>query len=158
MTYYNDLKKRVVASSISIIAVTLLIIFSQYVVAQAIITVVLGILAILGIWEYVQLVKTKKIELSFWLLAVLTALFIIANYIAIVEHSFFVLVQIVVAAFFFAVFLFNFYRTQGAILNIATSFFGALYIVIPIGLMLKILYPPRSRPNLSMEGSGLLIS
>lgn len=141
MGHFYDLKKRMVVSSITAIATAFLILFANYMLAQWLIVLLLGTLAILSVWEYVQLVKAKKIELAFWLLAILTGLFILANYAAILDHRLSVLVQAVVVAFFFSVFLFNFYRIQGAILNVATSFFGALYIAVPIGLMLKILYP-----------------
>lgn len=147
MGNFSDLKKRVSIASIVITAVALLILFSQYRITQLIVVFMLGALAIVAMWEYVQLVKTKEIELPFWLLATLTGLFILAHYVAIIDPRLSVLIQIVVAAFFFVVFLFNFYHIQGAILYVSTSFFGALYIALPMALMLKILYPTSISPQ-----------
>jgi len=113
---------------------------------QFIIVAVVAALAIVGIWEYTQFLAIKKIVLPFWLLAMISGLFIFANYLEIVNASFGVLIPSVIAAFFFAVFLHNFYRVQGAILNIASCFFGAFYIVVPLGLLLKILYPASLSP------------
>jgi len=138
---FVDLKNRAIVSSICILLVALMVYLSNNPIVQFLIFVVVAVLAIIGLWEYVQLLKIKQIELPFWLLAALAGLYIFTNYLAIFNSSWSVLIQVVIALFFFAVFLHNFFRVQGAIINIAASFFGAFYIVVPLGLLLKILYP-----------------
>lgn len=141
MANFVDLKNRAIVSSICILLVALMVYLSNNPIVQFLIFVVVAVLAIIGLWEYVQLLKIKQIELPFWLLAALAGLYIFTNYLAIFNSSWSVLIQVVIALFFFAVFLHNFFRVQGAIINIAASFFGAFYIVVPLGLLLKILYP-----------------
>ncbi len=138
---FSDLKKRVIISTICVVVVAILIYFSNNAIVQLVAMVVVGALAITGIWEYVQLLKIKNIELPFWLLSTLTGLFIIANYLTVLSLGFSIVLQCVVVVFFFSVFIYNFYKIHGAIIKIAATFFGAFYIVMPIGLMLRILYP-----------------
>lgn len=141
MDSFVDLKMRFFVSSITLFIVSLLIYFAEHPVLQVMITCIVAILGIVALWEYINLLKTKKIDLPFWLLATLAGIYIFANYLSTLQEGFQVFVNGVVVAFFFAVFLYNFYKIEGAIISIATSFFGTLYIIVPLGLLLKILYP-----------------
>jgi phosphatidate cytidylyltransferase len=138
---FVDLKNRFIVSTISVVVTGALIVFSLNPIVQFLITVLIAGLAIVGIWEYVHLLKTKKIVIPFWLLSSLAALFVFANYLAILNIGFSALTGVAIVAFFFAILLYNFSKIEGAITNIATCFFGAFYIVFPLGLMLRILYP-----------------
>lgn len=141
MANFADLKKRILVSSICIALVALMVYLANNPIVQFVIFIVVGTLAIIGLWEYVHLLKFKKIDLPFWLLSTLVGFYVFANYLSLFDKNWSVLIQIAIAAFFFSIFLFNFYRVQGAIVNISASFFGALYIVVPLGLLLKVLYP-----------------
>jgi phosphatidate cytidylyltransferase len=138
---FFDLKNRFIVSSISIAFTAVLIAFSLNPFVQFFIAIAIAALAVVGIWEYARLVKTKKIDLPLWLLSLLAVLFVLANYLAIRNIGFSVLTGVAIAAFFFAIFLYNFSKIEGAIVNIATCFFGVFYVVFPLGLMLRILYP-----------------
>ncbi len=141
MESFVDLKIRLFIGSISVIVVGFLIYFAQNPILQWVIACSVALLGITALWEYINLLKIKGIQIPFWLLASLAGIYIIANYLATQHESFLVVVNGVVVVFFFSVFLYNFYQIEGAIINIATSFFGALYIIVPLGLLLKILYP-----------------
>jgi phosphatidate cytidylyltransferase len=138
---FVDLKVRFLTSSVSILIFTLLVCFANYYPIHWVITTLVATLSVMALKEYVHLVEVKGIKIPFWLLAALAVLYVVANYLSTQHESFVVVVNAVIALFFFAVFLYNFYQVDGAIVKIATSFFGALYIVVPLGLLLKILYP-----------------
>ncbi len=146
MESFVDLKVRLLVSSISVLLVGFLIYFADYAVLQWVIAFGVGLLGITALWEYTNLVKAKGITLPFWLLSSLSAIYIMANFFSTKHEYFLVVVNGVVVLFFFAIFLYNFYQIEGAIINIATSFFGVLYIIIPLGLILKILYPALMNP------------
>lgn len=141
MANFADLKKRTLVSTICITLVALMVYLANNPIVQFLNFVVVGTLAIIGLWEYVHLLKVKKIELPFLFLSILLGFYVFANYLSLFDKNWSILIQIAIAAFFFSVFLYNFYRVQGAIINIAASFFGALYIVVPLALLLKVLYP-----------------
>jgi phosphatidate cytidylyltransferase len=148
MESFVDLKVRFLIGSISVLVVGFLTFFANHPVFQWVITCLVAILGVTALWEYINLLKAKGITIPFWLLASLSAIYIIANYLATEDSRFLVLVNAVVVVFFFAVFLYNFYQIEGAIIKIATSFFGAFYIIVPLGLLLKILYPNTMNPLL----------
>jgi phosphatidate cytidylyltransferase len=141
MESFVDLKIRLLIGSISFLVVGFLVFFAGNPILQWIIACSVALLGITALWEYINLLKIKGIDIPFWLLSMLSGLYIIANYVATLDENFLVVVNGIVVVFFFAVFLYNFYKIEGAIINIATSFFGVLYIIVPLGLLLKILYP-----------------
>lgn len=146
-----DLKKRVIVSSILILVVGSLILFSQNLLIEILVALIVAAFAAIAMWEYAHLLKAKQILLPKFLLILLSISYILATYAAIVSPAYSVLPNVVLAGFFFAIFLVHFYHVEGAIVHIASSFFGALYIAIPLGLMLKILYP-LSIPSFFTDG------
>lgn len=139
-----DLKTRLPTATIGVIVVAFLIYFSQNPILQFFLVLCVAALAVVGIWEFVQLLQSKNIDAPFWLLAVLVVCFVFANYLAVLNIGLSLVLGLVIVAFFFSLFLYHFYRIENAIINLATSFFGACYIAVPLGLMLKILYPAAS--------------
>jgi phosphatidate cytidylyltransferase len=146
MGSFVDLKIRLLVSSISVLLVGFLVYFADNPILQWVIACGIALLGITALWEYTNMVKVKGIILPFWLLASLSGLYILANFSATKHEYFLIVVNGIVVLFFFAIFLYNFYQIEGAIINIATSFFGVLYIIIPLGLILKILYPALMNP------------
>lgn len=136
-----DLKKRAIVSSVLITCATILIAFSHYFIVQAILTAIVAIIGGVAVFEYACLLRAKEIHLPIWLLISFVVSFILATYVAILNPSYSIVTSIVLVIFFFAVFLTHFYRVEGAIVHIASSLFGVLYIAVPLSLMLKILYP-----------------
>lgn len=140
MQSFSDLKNRVLISTATILIAAVLIFFSYLAVLQFVIVLCIVGLAILSVFEYASFVKTKQVNLPVWLLSILAVAFIFANYLTVLLNLPF-LAGGVIAAFFFAIFIYHFYRVDGAILRLATAFFCGMYIIVPLGLMLRILYP-----------------
>lgn len=141
MGSFVDLKVRFFIGSISVLVVGFLTFFANHPLFQWIITFLVAALGVTALWEYVNLLKAKGIIIPIWLLSSLSAIYIVANFLATQDSRFLVLINGVVIFFFFSVFLYNFYQIEDAIIKIATSFFGAFYIIVPLGLLIKILYP-----------------
>ena len=138
---FSDLKNRLISSSFLIVASSVLIYFSIHPVIQFIVMVSIALLTVAALYEYVSILRTKEIQLPFWLLATWGVIFVFVNYLSTIHVGLSFMIQMVVVAFFFAIFLFHFSKVEGAIIKISTCFFGAIYIVVPLGLLLRILYP-----------------
>lgn len=138
---FVDLKTRFFTSAFSVVIVGLLLWFSTNPIIQFIVVVFFAALAIVAIWEYLEMLKVKKIELPFWLLSTLAAVFIFANYLSILHIGVSAVTGMVIAAAFFIIFFYHFSKVDGALVNIPTGIFAAFYVVVPLALMLRILYP-----------------
>ena len=141
MQGFVDLKNRIGVSFVLIVLVGILISVANYPISQIITMLLVGGLAMVAVWEYLQLLKIKNIEQPFWLLSSLTVFFVFVNYLSVININLSVVLYMFVAAFFFTIFFYNFSKVDGAIVKIATCIFGAIYIALPLGLMIKILYP-----------------
>ena len=141
MSKFVDLGSRLIFSLFSGLLLALLIYFSANPFVQFVIFFLVCVLAIVAIWEYVFMLKTKGIELPFWLLATLAVVFIFASYLSISHLSVSVVTGMAIAAAFFAIFLYHFAKIEGALIHIPTCLFAAFYILVPLGLILRILYP-----------------
>lgn len=138
---FGDLKHRFIFAACAILALILLICFSQNIVAKIIITCLLAALVSGGLWEYYLFVKMKQISIPIWLIIVLGICYIVACFLLTFSVAFNFLLHLIIAVFFFSVFIIHFHQIEGSIVKVATSFFGAFYVVIPLSLVLRILYP-----------------
>ncbi|MBU6383596.1 MAG: phosphatidate cytidylyltransferase [Verrucomicrobia bacterium] len=136
----TDLYRRLIASSITIVLLICLIAFAFNSVFQYIVAAFVALLAGVAIWEYEQFVKAKGGRM------ILPALIILS---VIEVFSFFLSAKVdglehMPIIFFFVAFLvlfaLHFGQREGAIVDLAVSSFGLLYIAVPMGMVLGILY------------------
>lgn len=136
----TDLSRRLIVSSITIVLVFCLIVFAFHSVFQYFVAAFVALLAGVAIWEYEQFAKAKGGRM------ILPALIILS----IIEvASFFLSAEIEMLKsfpiiFFFIAFLIlfalHFEEKDGAVVDLAVSSFGLLYIAVPMGMILGILY------------------
>lgn len=138
---FADLKNRLLTATLIIILLIFFISFSQHPIMKIAVMIVAALIGVAAIWEYVEFLKTKQINLPFKLLAIFTALLIFANYLHMFDYSITGINQIMFGLFFFTIFLYYFSKVDEAIVHIATCFFGIVYILVPLSLMVRILYP-----------------
>ena len=129
----SDLKWRIVMSSAQILGVVALLFCSGI---PWIVSGVIGVAAVVALWEYVQLAKKKGLNLFFNLLAPFCFLQVCA----------FQTSPTLAAWFFFAamlaLFLWHFRQKEGAIAEVSASLFGLVYISVPMGMMAALFYLP----------------
>jgi phosphatidate cytidylyltransferase len=138
---FADLKNRLIMSVLTITFLTVFIIFAQHTIMQLIVLVLVSVIGVWAISEYVDFLRTKSIELPFKLMATFTVLLIWSNGLLMLPINLFGINQIMLGLCFFIIFLYYFSKAEGAIVNIATCFFGLVYILVPLCLMVRILYP-----------------
>jgi phosphatidate cytidylyltransferase len=138
---FNDLKARFLIYTFEVLVLILVVYFSQVPAMKVVVMLVVVAFGLAAIWEYVEFLKTKKILLPFKLLGIFTALMIFTNYLQILNYAETGTNQMMLGLFFFAIFIYYFTHVDEAIVHIATSFFGIVYILVPLSLMVRILYP-----------------
>ena len=136
----KDLKRRLCVSSLSIAVVVLLLVFAYQSIFQYVAIGLVALLTVVAVWEYEQFVKAKGGRMIFPALIVITVLEVISFYAA--SHT--PALRLLPAAVFFLGFLvlfaLHFKHREGVIVDLAVSTFGLIYIVVPMGMILGILY------------------
>ena len=141
MEKFADLKNRLLISTCAITLLTLIIFFSQHPIMQVLVMLIVAVTGVLAIWEYVEFLKTKSIQLPFALLASFTVILIFSNYLQMLNYKVTGVNQLMFGLFLFTIFLYHFAKVEEAIIHISTCFFGIVYILVPLSLMVRILYP-----------------
>jgi len=140
MSKFADLKKRFFMYSGMIILFGLIIFFSDLHFMRFIVALSVSGLAALAALEYSALVKKKEIVLSNNILIGGIICEIIAFFIYSQYPQLKLLPLLVFLIFMVFLFISNFKNIQGSLLRISTAAFGFLYVAIPLGMVLPILY------------------
>jgi phosphatidate cytidylyltransferase len=136
---FKDLGRRMMVSSIAVAVAAFMIVFSKWLAVRYTVAIVMGLLSAVAAWEYAQFAKAKKGGFESPALIVLSAL---------VTFSFFcfaqwpLLVPAICLMAIFILFAIHFREKSGAIIDLAVSVFGLLYIALPLGMVLGILFLP----------------
>ena len=135
-----DLFRRLVSSSVLILILFLLLYFAFQPLLQYFVSLIIASFACIAIWEYVQLVKAKGSHPSVFLLIPLGLVQVLSFSFATQCSQCNSLPIFVFFLNFFILFAAHFKETQDAIVKLATSFFALLYIAVPMGMVLGVLY------------------
>ncbi len=138
----NDLSRRIVVSSISIAVVICLLLFAFQSLFQYVVVTAIMALAGIAIWEYEQFVKAKGGRMIMPALIILTVAEVLAFFLDAKNPALESLPVIVFFIAFLILFALHFGEKDGAIVDLAVSSFGLLYIAVPMGMILGILYMP----------------
>lgn len=124
----RDFIRRFCVAGIAIAVITLLLWFSDVGPMPYLVSAVVAALAGIALWEYAQFAKAKGVDVA-------VPLFVGFGVVGVVMAPF-------VVFFLGGLVLFarHFRRISGAIVDLAASLFGWVYIAIPMGLILHILY------------------
>ncbi|MCH9630541.1 MAG: hypothetical protein S4CHLAM37_05420 [Chlamydiia bacterium] len=141
---FNDLKKRTIVSITTVLIAAALIIFSYYIVVELFITLLVVALSMIGVWEFAQFCKAKQTEVCTILMMIFGGLEIVAIYLNMrfgwaVEFPIGIMIVAMLSLFFTRL-----HKIENSIATIAMQFLGICYVAIPLGLILKILYPDLS--------------
>lgn len=138
----TDLAKRVLVYSLIIPVVILMLVYRLTPAIQVLNLIAVALISGIGVWEYTRLMKAKKLYPASKLLVFVGILEVFAIYAPPGLGQWNQIAVIILLFSVVALCLFYFDKIENAMLNIATGFFGVCYVAIPLGLMLRILYPP----------------
>jgi len=130
----QDLKRRLIVSLGLVFITSFLVIYSQNFWVGLAITSATAALAGIGIWEYFQLAKAKKLKPKTSLV-----IFLAIAYIFIYTYLDPLYAYLLAVFGFYALLIQRFKKIQGALADIATEFFGLIYLVVPLSMMLAII-------------------
>lgn len=143
-TNFKDLKGRTIVSIFSILIVLTLIFFSYIIWVEALVTLLIIAVTMIGIWEFAQFCKAKNINACSSVMMAFGALEIVAIYLNMrfpwaAEFPLGIMIVAILVLFFTRL-----HKIENSIETISTQFLGICYVAIPMGLILKILYPELS--------------
>lgn len=152
----TDLNKRFAVSTIAVLVIGFLMVFSDHVIVKSLLVFFVAGLAAVGIWEYVQFARAKALQpalVTMILIAVCEVFsFFAAHKLLVFSQMPSIILSIGAVAFF----LVHFKDTSDALIHIAVEFFGVCYVAVPLSFMLAILYPISSL-GMSWDGRWWLV-
>lgn len=139
MAEFGDLKKRFLTSFIAIVALVLLLVFANQPFLDWVLFIVVAFVSWVSSLEWIHLAKGKNFHLPKNLLPVLSAGMVLFIFLAARSGD-----TMLPFLFFFLslllLFFQHFRKVEGAFAEIALSVFQLLYLAVPLGLILVLLY------------------
>ncbi len=137
---FQDLTKRLISSSLSIMCVIILLTFAMEISVKVILSILLSFIAGVGMWEYIQLIEQHPRKWFRVILIGFSAGLVCTVYLSLTFSGFIVLPWVWLFLGTAVLFFYHFNKIQGALTAIATGLLGVCYIALPICLLLSILY------------------
>lgn len=129
-------------SVISIGAVICLLIFAFHPLFQYVVAALVSLFTAVAIWEYAQFAKAKRGQTALPALLFFTLALVFSFFLSAKSPTLERLPLLVFLTAFLVLFALHFGKKEGAIIDLAVSSFGLLYIAVPMGMVLGILYLP----------------
>jgi phosphatidate cytidylyltransferase len=139
----KDLLKRVVVSSIFIPILVGLLLFALDPYFQYVVVAIIALLASVAVWEYEQLAKAKGARTHSNVLIFFTIALVLSFFLSVKDPLFIFFPLIVFFVAFLLLFTLHFKEKEGAVMDLASSSFALLYVAVPMGMILGILYLPK---------------
>jgi phosphatidate cytidylyltransferase len=136
----KDFSRRLAVSSISIAIVICLLVFAYQSFFQYVVAMCIALIAAVAIWEYEQFAKAKGGQMILPALILITVLEVLSFFPAAVHVSWGSAPLVVFFLGFLIIFALHFRQKDGAVVDLSVSSFGLLYIAVPMGMLLGILY------------------
>jgi phosphatidate cytidylyltransferase len=138
----QDLGRRTIASIVAIGAVLLMLIFAKLLVMQYIVAIIVAVLSAVAAWEYAQFAKAKGGRPKSPALIVLSAAVTFSFFISMSHEQLRLATPMMFLLSILILFALHFREKTGAIIDLAVSSFGLLYIALPLGMILATIYLP----------------
>lgn len=137
---FKDLKRRFLISSCLVLLFVAIIFFADLMFMRFVVALAICSLGYLAALEFINFAEKKQIQIdkNFFIGAVvfeIIAFFLTSQYVDLV-----ILPILVFVIFVVALFISNFKKIENSFVRISTTVFGFLYIAIPLGMILPILY------------------
>lgn len=138
--FMSDLKSRLVTSSICLVLLIILIGLAPFDYFKPIFVAAVSLVSSFALLEYFQIAKSKGILPRVSIAIIATILYTFAVFISIEFSSFQALPWIVIGLFLAYLFVSHFSIAENAVTSIAVTFFGMIYITVPLSMLVSIVY------------------
>lgn len=143
----SDLRIRTLINGLSVVLITFFIFLAEVPLFRWVFALAVALVGVVAVWEYDQLLKKKALDPAIWLSLGAVFLYIVTLFFqtqvspnsyltAFVAYA----PAIVLGIAFFGCFLHFAVTAKSPIKNITSTFFGILYIGIPLGFVVSIMY------------------
>lgn len=136
----SDLQQRLIVGSLAAILVILSITFSQVLWFQPIFVLLTGCVIVLALWEYYQIATTKKYYPLAKIGIIGSFLYSFAIYAYTQTKYAEIIPDIVLGVILIAAFTYYFIKGADPFVNLAVTFFGIVYLTVPLNYLIKINY------------------
>ena len=136
----KDLMRRMIVSCIVVSVVIFLILFAFNPLFQYIVAAIVAVLTGVAVWEYGQLAVAKGGQMFLPVLIVAAVAQVLSFFYAATSIGFESLPVLIFFIAVLALFALHFKENEGAVVDLALSSFGLMYIAVPMGMILGILY------------------
>lgn len=136
----KDLSKRMLLSIVAVPALICLFLFATNAWFQFVVIFAFALITCIAVWEYEQLVKTVGGKLTLPVMLLFSFLQVLAFYASARYPQFTWVPLFVFFIAFLSICFVHFHEKEGAIVDLAVSTFGLIYIVVPMGMILSLLY------------------
>lgn len=136
----DSFRYRLISSICWVIPLCLLIYFSTIPIVGFVSVVVITAVAMMALWEYCHMVKKKATSPMTTIVISAGTLYLLATYVQIYFDRMHRATTFIVFIVFLVLFLASFNRGVNPLFNIAVSFLGFLYIVVPFSFIVSILF------------------
>ncbi len=142
----SDLAQRTLINGLSACLIALFIFIAEFSALRWIFTAAVAAIAATAIWEYNQLLKKKELTPATALSMVAAILYVFAIFVKTQGPYPFLnslwphIPEVVLGLAFFACFAYFTFIGKSPLLNISSTFFGIVYIGIPLGLFVRVMY------------------
>ncbi len=141
----KDFGKRLPLALFSIGAVVALLVFALLPQMKWVVALIVSVLAVVAVWEYGELSKAKGAKIGTEILLAGTFLEVFSFFLSSL-YPFLKGLSLCVFAFVVLLLFFSHFKeTEGAILDLSTAVFGLIYVAVPMGMLLSILYVPKGQ-------------
>ena len=139
----SDLAQRTLVNGISAILIAFFIFFAGIAALRWVFTAAVAAISATAIWEFDQLLKKKSLNPAVILSMVSAILYVFAvflktqsSYPSFLSH----LPEVILGIAFFGCFVHFTFIRKSPLLNISTTFLGIVYIGVPLGLFVRVMY------------------
>src|SRR5262249_21766389 len=137
---HHDLPHRTLVNGISVVLIALFIFLAEFHPLRWIFAAAVAACSAVTLWEYYQLVKKKEAEPATALGIVAAVLYVFAVFFQsqgphIGEPFWRFAPVVILGVLLFGCFVYFAIVNKSPILNISTTFFGIIYIAVPLGLL-----------------------
>lgn len=140
MSNFKDLKKRILISFLAILLVALLVFFSNFLIVRFLVTILTLLFSIFATLEFINFSARKNIILSRKLLTIFSALIVFSFLINSFFQGFYTLPILIFIIFLIFLFFNESKKIENSTQRIALSIFALIFISIPLGMILPILF------------------
>jgi len=139
---WTDFNKRLLVSITLLAILALLIIFSSQPIIRWMMIGVIALLVGVGVWEYAQLAKGKRLELCQKLM-VITAIITALSFALTRQFSHYATLPGFILFFsLLSFFIYHFKENYQALVLVAVEFFGICYVAIPLSCISGLIFLP----------------